>query len=188
MSRSFVGRLRPSPAMVVAFVALLVALGGTSYAAVKLAKNSVQTKHIKNNAVTGAKVKSNTLTGADINESSLQGVNTAHATSAAGIDKAIITTATAALAVAPQTECPGTPPGTCFIPVTQFNTATATCPAGHVATGGGARPDDYNLNTVVESYPTGGTGWSATVGNDDTLKPHGFTTFAICVPGASEQR
>jgi hypothetical protein len=174
--------------MVVAFTALLVALGGTSYAAVKLASNSVQTKHIKNNAVTGAKVKANALTGSDINEGTLQGVNSGHATSATGIDKAIIVTAVAALPVAPQTPCPGTPPNSCFIPITQFNTATAACPAGHVATGGGARPDDYNLNTVVESYPTGGTGWAATVGNDDTLKPHGFTTFAICVPGTAEQR
>jgi hypothetical protein len=52
---------RPSPSMVVALAALTVALGGTSYAAVKLPKNSVGSKQIKKNAVTGAKVKDHSL-------------------------------------------------------------------------------------------------------------------------------
>jgi hypothetical protein len=46
----------PSPAMIVACVALFVALGGTSYAAIKLPANSVGTKQIKNSAVTAAKI------------------------------------------------------------------------------------------------------------------------------------
>jgi len=46
----------PSPALVIATVALFVALAGTSYAAVTLAKNSVGTKQIKNGAVTAAKM------------------------------------------------------------------------------------------------------------------------------------
>jgi hypothetical protein len=45
-------RLRPSPAMVVASIALTVALGGTSYAAIRLPKNSVGTKQLRKNAVT----------------------------------------------------------------------------------------------------------------------------------------
>jgi hypothetical protein len=49
-------RLRPSPALVVATVALIVALGGTSYAAFTLPKNSVGTKQLKNNAVTLVKI------------------------------------------------------------------------------------------------------------------------------------
>ena len=65
------GRLHPSPAMVVACIALTVALGGTGYAAIKLPKNSVGTKQLKKNAVTSPKVKANALTGADIKESSL---------------------------------------------------------------------------------------------------------------------
>jgi hypothetical protein len=64
-------RHRPSPAMVVACLALAIALGGTSYAAVSLPKNSVGTKQLRNNAVTSAKVKKNALTGADILESRL---------------------------------------------------------------------------------------------------------------------
>ena len=57
--------------MVVACIALSVALGGTSYAAIKLPANTVGTKELKKNAVTSLKVKDNSLTGADILESSL---------------------------------------------------------------------------------------------------------------------
>ena len=42
---------RPSPALVVALLALIVALGGTSYAAVKLPKNSVGSKQVKNSSL-----------------------------------------------------------------------------------------------------------------------------------------
>lgn len=47
----------PSPAMIVALVALMVGLGGGAYAAkVKLGKNAVKTKNIKNGAVTEKKI------------------------------------------------------------------------------------------------------------------------------------
>lgn len=63
---------RPSPAMVVACIALTVALGGTSVAAIQaLPRNSVGTKQLKRNAVNGAKVANNSLRGADVNEASL---------------------------------------------------------------------------------------------------------------------
>jgi hypothetical protein len=61
-------RHRPSPAMVVACLALAVALTGTSYAASRLPANSVGTKQLKKNAVTSTKVKNNALTGADVKE------------------------------------------------------------------------------------------------------------------------
>ena len=48
MSRFAPGR--PSPAMVVAITALIVALGGTGYAALKLPKSSVGTAQLKRNA------------------------------------------------------------------------------------------------------------------------------------------
>jgi hypothetical protein len=50
-------RLRaPSPALVISLIALFVALGGTTYAATSLAKNSVGTAQLKNGAVTKAKI------------------------------------------------------------------------------------------------------------------------------------
>ena len=56
---------RPSPALVVSVIALSLALGGTSYAAIVLPANSVGTKQIKKNAVTTAKVKDGSLLRAD---------------------------------------------------------------------------------------------------------------------------
>ena len=51
--------------MVVALIALAVALGGTSYAATQLPRNSVTTKQLKNNSVTSAKVKDRSLRSRD---------------------------------------------------------------------------------------------------------------------------
>ena len=54
---------RPSAALVVACIALLVALGGTSVAAVsQLARSSVGTPQLKDNAVTAKKLRNNAVT------------------------------------------------------------------------------------------------------------------------------
>jgi hypothetical protein len=53
---------RPSAALVVSLLALIVALGGTSYAAFKLPKNSVGSKQLKKNAVTTKKIKNGAVT------------------------------------------------------------------------------------------------------------------------------
>jgi hypothetical protein len=50
-----------SPATVIAMIALAVALGGTSYAAVVLPAGSVGTKQLRKNAVTSVKVKNGSL-------------------------------------------------------------------------------------------------------------------------------
>ena len=57
--------ITPSPALVVSFCALVVALGGTGYAVTQLPRNSVGTAQIRNNAVTGAKVKAGSLEASD---------------------------------------------------------------------------------------------------------------------------
>jgi hypothetical protein len=59
---------KPSPSMFVALVALVVALGGTGYAAIFLPKNSVGTKQLKKNAVTSKKIKNHTIKAADLNQ------------------------------------------------------------------------------------------------------------------------
>jgi hypothetical protein len=64
----FMHRLgRPSPALIVAVIALIISMGGTGYAAFTLPRNSVGTNELKNGAVTAAKVKRHSLTGAQIN-------------------------------------------------------------------------------------------------------------------------
>jgi hypothetical protein len=51
----------PSPALVVAVIALIIALGGTSYAAFTLPSGSVGTKQLKNKAVTNGKLAANSV-------------------------------------------------------------------------------------------------------------------------------
>jgi hypothetical protein len=62
---------RPSHTTVAAYMALFIALGGTSYAAVKLPKNSVGAGQIKKNAVSSSKVKNGSLTKSDFKASDL---------------------------------------------------------------------------------------------------------------------
>src|SRR3954462_15142492 len=52
---------RPSPAMIVALVALFVVLGGGAYAAFKLPKGSVGTKQLKKHAVMPPKLAKSTV-------------------------------------------------------------------------------------------------------------------------------
>lgn len=54
-----------NPALVISLVALFVALGGSSYAALKLPRNSVGNKQIKASAVTSPKVKDRSLLAKD---------------------------------------------------------------------------------------------------------------------------
>ena len=58
-------------ANVVSIMALVFAMGGTGYAALKLPKNSVGGAQIKKDAVTGAKVKNSSLGPSDIRNGSL---------------------------------------------------------------------------------------------------------------------
>lgn len=64
---------RPSPAMVVACLALIVALGGTSVAAVTqlVPRNSVGPRQIQFGAVTGPKIRNNAITSAKVRNRSL---------------------------------------------------------------------------------------------------------------------
>ena len=57
-------------ANVMATIAVFIALGGVSYAAIKLPKNSVGSAQLKSNAVTGAKVKNGSLSASDLNATS----------------------------------------------------------------------------------------------------------------------
>src|SRR5262245_9328851 len=58
--------LRPSPALVVACLALFVAMGGVGYAALGLKPNSVKTRNIRNEAVTGPKLANGSITSAKL--------------------------------------------------------------------------------------------------------------------------
>jgi hypothetical protein len=68
-------RLLPSPAMVVAVVALIMSLGGSAYALVitgkQIRNNSVTGKDIRNHSLTGREMRANKIGGRSIKESSL---------------------------------------------------------------------------------------------------------------------
>ncbi len=65
------GLHRPCPATIIALLALFVALGGTTYAAINLPANSVGTKQIKNGAITSAKVQDYSLLAKDFKRGQL---------------------------------------------------------------------------------------------------------------------
>jgi hypothetical protein len=178
MLRSIRGRL--TYANVTASVALFVALGGASYAATQLPKNSVGSAQIKpnavtksdiaRNAVTGSKVKPRTLDGTDINVAKLGTVPSAErATTAAGIARVTYKSAVATI--------PGYS-GTGPLP---RGTATATCDAGESVLGGGIDLESDTDQLVYDSHPSGTYAWTGLVYNLSGA-PHKMTVTAICAP------
>jgi hypothetical protein len=141
---------RPSPAMVVAVIALICALTGTAYAA--LGKNSVGSRQLKaksvttgkiaNNAVNGAKVANGSLTGSDINIGALGTVPSA--TTAA-------TAANANLLGGHAAACPaGTTliRGLCFDSASDPEAPTLEVAADACAAKGGYLPSPMELYSV----------------------------------------
>ena len=64
-------KYRPSPAMIVALLALFVAMGGTGYAVSKLPKRSVGPAQLRKNAVRAKHVKAGSITTAKLARSTL---------------------------------------------------------------------------------------------------------------------
>lgn len=89
-------RLKPSPAMVVALLALFVSLGGVSYAATKIG-----TRQIKNGAVTAKKLHKNAVTTKKIHNGAVNGAKIAdRSINYRDTDGSIVNTFTAGVAVA----------------------------------------------------------------------------------------
>jgi len=66
---------RPSPAMIVACIALLVALGGTSYAISSPPADSVGPLQLRDNAVTNAKIQNGAVTSEKVRNRSLLAID-----------------------------------------------------------------------------------------------------------------
>jgi hypothetical protein len=64
-------RFRPSPALVVSIIALIVALGGTGYAATKLPTNSVGSAQLAKGAVRNADLAGGAVTSSKVRDGSL---------------------------------------------------------------------------------------------------------------------
>ena len=186
MSRTV--RHRPSPAFVVACLALLVSLGGTSYAVTALPAKSVGTKQLKNravtnpkignNAVTGAKVKADSLSGPDISETTLATVPSATtADKATTADRA---TAADSAGVANSLAKGDVNVATALNADGAVSAATATCDAGLKGVSAGVQVTDPANQYVIDLFPVGLDSWTARVTNSGT--GGNFTVFVICAP------
>lgn len=171
-------RRRPSAAMVVAIVALVVAASGTAVAATKLVSGD---SLIKKNSLSGNRLKNRSVTGSKIKLSSLGTVpRAAHAASA---DSATNATNAAVAGAAPISKLTYVT-ATVSVPGDDtLTTGTAACPAGTAVVGGGARIDDTSGGTIFGSYPAGKTGWSGDFTDFSTTATG--TVYAICAPAAA---
>jgi hypothetical protein len=179
---------RPSAALVVSIVALMVALGGTSYAALMLPRNSVGAKQLKRGSVTGTKIKSGAVTAAKVRTGSLLANDFKAGQLPAG-PKGV---------PGPQ----GPPAGAnAVVRSSSFVVGPGTedggfvlCHSGEVATGGGVTPGGITAGQIfplqstpsdsqglVASSGTTPRGWRVIVYNA-TGSPETGAVFTICVP------
>jgi hypothetical protein len=166
---------------VVATIALFVALGGSSYAAITLPRNSVGANQIRTGGVRTAEVKDRSLGARDLSTAA----------------RTFLKGRTGPQGPTGPTGPPGNGPGTPTSVVLTYETSpgtlnagevgggTATCGAGRHVTGGGARVESASDTSIRESYPNiNNTAWTVRLGNDDDpgVKPgpFNFTVFAIC--------
>jgi hypothetical protein len=172
---------RPSPALVVAVLALIIASAGTSYAAVKLPANSVGTKQLKANAVVSSKVKDGTLTTKDFKAGQVP-------KGAPGSPGSPGTQGPQGPQGVAGPQGPKGDPGTVSaIDVVQSlpttGAATVACPFGEIATGGGGVSSD---GFVVSSLPVNDVNgfpvsWKVTAKHGDGTDAIGVVAWAVCV-------
>jgi hypothetical protein len=159
-----------SPAMVVAGIALLVALGGTSVAAVSqlVPRNSVGTAQLRTNAVSNAKIRNQAVTDSKIRRNTITSSRIRNGT----LVRADFRPGQLS------DDGPGTPgtPGAPGISALQrvdvataassanSKTVAVNCPSNKRIIGGGARVtgDGSNRVSIVESFPdSSGDRWNA---------------------------
>lgn len=148
-------RHRPTPATVIASVALFVSLGGVGYAAA-----TIGSAQIKNNSVQGKDIRNGTIKSPDIakaTRNALKGktgpVGPVGATGPRGADGAKGDTGAAGATNVTVVR------NSFLVPSGSTAGASAECPAGSRATGGGvaAIPAAEN-DTIIASGPTGSDG------------------------------
>ena len=184
------GRLHYSNVM--STIAVFIALGGASYAAVTLPKNSIGTKQIKNgqikhadlgkNAVTSINVKDGSLLSTDFKpgqlpqgpkgdkgDTGLQGPAGTNGTNGANGATNVVVRQGALISVADNTN----------------GIVTASCHAGERATGGGSSISGSTGWSVIESFPTPGTdgatptGWRVDAHNA-TGSANNLVAIVVC--------
>lgn len=167
-------RLHLTYANVASSLALFIALGGVSYAAVTLPNNSVGSKQLRKNAVTATKVKNGSLGLGDFKKGQLrkgtrgpQGEQGPRGVAGpSGVSGAHLVV--------------GNP--TTIAAVNGFGTATVTCPAGEVVLSGNYRQIDGGPSITVyrTDITDGGTTFVADGKNTSLSTNRVFSVYAIC--------
>jgi hypothetical protein len=170
----------PSPALVIASIAVLVALAGTSVAAVSaLPRLSVGTAQLKPNAVTSSKVKNFSLLRRDFKRGQIP----AGPTGARGPQGPPGPAGAAGIAALERRDV--------VTPTNSANlkTISAVCPTGKRVIGGGARVTGAGAGkvSIVESFPDGdGTKFNGTAREvDATVLTWTLQVYAMCANVAS---
>lgn len=171
---------RLSYSNVLATTALFIALGGTSYAAITLPRNSVGNVQLRDNAVTGREVRDRSLGVRELNllaREALRGergpagpAGPAGGTPGTpGAAELVFTYKTQAASIGAGSE-----------QTQAFATASVQCDPGQRVTGGGTKLSGTSM-FLIDSYPSSSTAWTVRAMNDGGAQT--FTVYAICTAG-----
>jgi hypothetical protein len=105
-----IARVKPSPSMIVAVIALVVALAGGAYA-LSLPKNSVKAKQIAKNAVRSKELKNERAKGVDIRDGTLLRGDIAAVTGSFTVDATTIDAQSCSINETPEIDAPGVQAG-----------------------------------------------------------------------------
>jgi hypothetical protein len=170
-------RSRLTFANTVALIALFIALGGTSVAAVALTKGSVKGKHIAKNAVTTSKVKDGSLRARDFPATELPKGDKGEKGDKGDPGQPGPSAAVGAITSRGITKTGFVANGT--------ELETAECMPGERATGGGVRVNalGYSSYRIVLSHPNGqpATSWTGAVHSSVTKADAQMRVFVLCV-------
>jgi hypothetical protein len=173
---------RPTPGLVVGCVALTVALGGTSFAAVSaLPRSSVGTVQLKNNAVTTKKLAGSAVTSAKVKNGSLLSSDFKAGQLPAG------PTGPQGPPGSPGVNALETVNATSAVNSTTTRTMSMACPSGKRLIGGGARLNGVFPTVAIQrSFADNDNTWTAQARE---MTPNAgswsLTAFAICAVVAS---
>ena len=157
----------------IAYAALLVALGGTSYAAMRLPADSVGTRQLMPRSVGNGQLKNEAVTDAKVRAGSLTGRVFAPGTLPA-VPALTITTARGSVGYSCGSQ------GCLPRPAGSTGSAVAFCPPGYTVVGGGFDYDPTLPENVIASAPQGSHAWSATFAlTAEAQGPFG-NAYAVC--------
>jgi hypothetical protein len=161
--------------MLVACVALAVALGGVSYAATVLPKNSVGTTQLKKKAVTASKLRANSVSGTKVKDGSLKAIDFQAGQLLAGPKGDPGAKGDAGAPGISGRENVYGPEAT--VNPGQLGGAAVTCPAGKKVIGGGGGSEG---NTPITAMGQGNDStWVVEARNDEAF-PVKVSATAIC--------